>query len=218
MNRLIAENICKTIKKSTILDNISLSLEGGKIYGIVGKNGSGKTMLIRALSGLMDIDSGEISYNGSILHKDLPVLPSLGITIENAGLYPEFTGLVNLKMLSKLKKLIGDDEIKQAIQRVGLDPNDKRTVRKYSLGMKQRIIIAQAIMERPDVIMVDEPTNGLDTDGTELIRTILKQEKERGAMILLASHSKDDIALLADEVFSISAGKLTYTDVSMKKE
>ena len=218
MNQLSAEKICKTIKKNAILDNISLNLEGGKIYGIVGKNGSGKTMLIRALSGLMEIDSGEIRYNEKVLHKDFPVLPSLGITIENAGLFPEFTGFVNLKMLSKLKKIISDNEIKEAIERVGLDPKDKRTIRKYSLGMKQRIIIAQAIMEHPDVIMVDEPSNGLDTDGVELIRTILQQERERGAIILLASHSKEDIALLADKVFSISAGRLTDLGVETKKE
>lgn len=217
MNQLSAEKICKTIKKNAILDNISLNLEGGKIYGIVGKNGSGKTMLIRALSGLMEIDSGEIRYNEKVLHKDFPVLPSLGITIENAGLFPEFTGFVNLKMLSKLKKIISDNEIKEAIERVGLDPKDKRTIRKYSLGMKQRIIIAQAIMEHPDVIMVDEPSNGLDTDGVELIRTILQQERERGAIILLASHSKEDIALLADKVFSISAGRLTDLGVETKK-
>lgn len=205
---LIAKNINKRIKNKTILSNINLELTHGVVYGFVGRNGSGKTMLFRALSGLMKIDSGEILYNHQRLHKDFPILPNLGITLENAGLYPEFTGLKNLQLLAKLNKKVDDVQIKKTIERVGLDPNDKRTYRKYSLGMKQRIVIAQAIMEKPDIIMLDEPTNSLDEDGVQLIRKIIKEEKERGAMILLASHNKEDIALLADEVYYIENGYL----------
>lgn len=205
---LIAKNINKKIKSKEILSNINLELHHGVVYGFVGRNGSGKTMLFRALSGLMKIDSGEILYKNQCLHKDYPILPNLGITIENAGLYPEFTGFKNLQLLAKLNKKIDDAQIKKTIERVGLDPNDKRTYKKYSLGMKQRIVIAQAIMEQPDIIMLDEPTNSLDEDGVQLIRQIIKEEKERGAMILLASHNKEDIALLADEVYYVDKGHL----------
>ena len=205
---LEAKGINKTIKNNKVLSDIHLKLESGKVYGFVGRNGSGKTMLFRALSGLMKIDSGEIIYKNKRLHKDFPVLPNLGITLENAGLYPEFTGLKNLQLLAKLKKKIDDQQIKTSIERVGLDPNDKRPYRRYSLGMKQRIVIAQAIMEQPDVIMLDEPTNSLDEDGVKLIRKVIREEKLRGAMILLASHNKEDIELLAVHVFSFDQGRI----------
>ncbi len=143
----------------------------------------------------------------------MSVLPKLGIVLENAGLYPEFTGLQNLEMLARLNGTIGRKEIETAIGRVGLDPADKRTFRKYSLGMKQRIVIAQAIMERPDIIMLDEPTNGLDESGVTEIRKLILEEKERGALILLASHNREDMRLLADEVFPMDAGRLVSEEV-----
>lgn len=174
---LEVKGINKTIKNNPILTDIHLKLEPGVIYGFVGRNGSGKTMLFRALSGLMKIDSGEIIYKSKYLHKDFPILPNLGIILENAGLYPEFTGFKNLQLLAKLNKKINDDQIKIAIERVGLDPNDKRTYKKYSLGMKQRIVLAQAIMEQPEIIMLDEPTNSLDEDGVRLIRQVITEEK-----------------------------------------
>lgn len=207
--KLEAVNISKTIKKNTVLSGVSLSLENGNIYGITGRNGSGKTMLFRALSGLMRVDSGQVIYEGKVLHKDIEMVPRLGIVLENAGLYTEFSGFKNLKMLAKLNNLIGDEDIIRAIERVGLDPHDKRPVRKYSLGMKQRIVIAQAIMERPDVIMLDEPTNSIDEDGVELVRGIINEEKERGALILLASHSREDIDMLADKVFYMKNGAIS---------
>ncbi len=206
--KLIAEHIVKTIKKKTILDDINLELENGMIYGFVGRNGCGKTMLFRALSGLMHIDSGKITLDNKILHKDMNVLESLGLIIENSGLYNEFTGYKNLKLLADIKKKISEHEIKQAISDVGLDPDDKRIVRKYSLGMKQRLMIAQALMEHPDVIMLDEPTNALDENGVEQIRKLILREKERGALILLASHNKEDISVLADQVFNMDNGKI----------
>lgn len=207
--KLEANGINKRIRKKIILDNISISMNSGNIYGIVGRNGSGKTMLFRALSGLMKIDSGSIVLDNKELHKDINVLPNLGIVIENAGLYPELTGLDNLKMLAKLKNKISEDDIINTIERVGLNPKDKRPYRKYSLGMKQRIIIAQAIMEKPDIIMLDEPTNALDEEGVDEVRKIILEEKERGALILLASHNKEDIKLLADKVFYIQNGKIS---------
>ncbi len=204
---LIVRNVSKTIKGNKVLDNISLELQSGKIYGFVGRNGSGKTMLFRALSGLMRVDEGEVILDGKILHKDIQVLPSLGIVIENAGLYPEFTGLKNLQLLAGINKKIKTEDIKVAIERVGLEPMDKRTFRKYSLGMKQRLVIAQAIMEKPDIIMLDEPTNALDESGVALVRSIIAEEKGRGAIILLASHNKEDIQLLADQVHHMEHGK-----------
>lgn len=206
--KLSAKNVNKVIKNRRILSDINLLLESGTIYGIVGRNGSGKTMLFRALSGLMKIDSGEIICDGKVLHKDMDVLDNMGIVIENAGLYQEFTGFKNLKLLAGINNVINDEEIKTAIRRVGLEPDDNRTFKKYSLGMKQRIVIAQAIMEKPDIIMLDEPTNALDEKGVHEIRSIILEEKKRGAMILLASHNKEDISLLADKVFYMENGHL----------
>ncbi len=205
---LIAKNISKKIGKKEILKDINLQLKNGMVYGFVGRNGSGKTMLFRALSGLMTVTSGKILLDGKELHKDMRVLDNMGIVIENAGLYPELTGFENLKLLAKLNKKIDDRQIKSAISRVGLDPEDKRTFKKYSLGMKQRIVIAQAIMETPDILMLDEPTNALDEEGVALMRNIVKEEKERGAMILIASHNKEDIEILTDKVFLMSDGIL----------
>lgn len=205
---LSAFNVCKIIQNKTILSNISLQLQGGHIYGFVGENGSGKTMLFRALSGLMSITSGSVSLDEKILRQDIAVLPSLGIVLEQAGLYPELTGFENLAYLASLTHRIGANEIRRALIRVGLDPDDKRTYRKYSLGMKQRLVIAQAVMERPDIIMLDEPTNALDRDGVEKIRNLILEEKQRGALILLASHNTEDINLLADKVFELQNGRI----------
>ena len=144
---LIVENINKTIDKKIILNDVSLKLRSGMIYGFVGRNGSGKTMLFRALSGLMSIDSGTVSLDGKVLHKDFDVLPDLGIMIENAGLYPQLSGFDNLKRLSSIRKKVNDNTIREYISTVGLDPDDKKPFRKYSLGMKQRLVFAQAIFE-----------------------------------------------------------------------
>lgn len=206
MLNLIVNNVSKQLKRKTILSNVYLNLKNGNIYGFVGENGSGKTMLFRAISGLMDISEGEILLNEKVLHKDMKVLPNLGIMIENAGLYPELTGLDNLKLLAKLNRKIGETEIREAIKKVGLDADDKRTFRKYSLGMKQRIVFAQAIMEKPDILLLDEPTNALDEKGVHSIRQIIYEEKQRGALILIASHNKEDIQILSDEIYYVENG------------
>ncbi len=169
----------------------------------------------RALSGLMKVDSGSIVWNRKILHKDFSVLPSLGIIIENAGLYPNFTGIQNLTYLANLTKRIGQEKIIHAIFRVGLNPCDKRLYGKYSLGMKQRLAVAQAVMEKPDVIMLDEPTNALDDTGVEEIRKIILEEKERGALILVASHNKEDIQILADELYRVKDGQVIKQEESL---
>ena len=205
---LTVKNVTKRIRGKMILDDVSMHLSGGNVYGIVGRNGSGKTMLLRALAGLIRTDEGEIWYQDQLLHKDMDVPPSLGIIIENAGLYPEFTGMKNLRLLAAINKTVGDKEIREAMERVGLDSEDKRTYRKYSLGMKQRLLIAQAIMEKPEVLLLDEPANGLDEEAVDLMRRIVEEERKRGALILLASHSKEDIGLLADTVYRMEAGRL----------
>lgn len=210
---LLVENANKTIRGRRILCDVNLELYGGNIYGFIGRNGSGKTMLFRALSGLIRLDSGTISLDGKVLHKDFSVLPSQGIILENAGLYPGLTGLENLKYLAKLTHRIGTKEIRDAIWRVGLDPDDRRTYGKYSLGMKQRLAIAQAVMESPDVILLDEPTNALDESGVEDIRQIILEERDRGALILLASHNKEDIRVLSDYVFRIEKGYVSEAEV-----
>ncbi|WP_301292778.1 ATP-binding cassette domain-containing protein, partial [Paenibacillus tyrfis] len=201
----------KKIKGNIILDNISLSLEKGQIYGFWGRNGSGKTMLFRAISGLIKVDHGQIIVFGKTLHKEISFPESVGVIIESPSFWNDYTGYNNLKVLASIKKLISDEEIKDALTRVGLDPKDSRSVRKYSLGMKQRLGIAQAIMEKPDLIILDEPTNALDDDGIEQIRTILLEEKKRGATILIASHNKDDLRILADYSYRMSEGKLYQT-------
>jgi len=213
-NNITINNLTKKIKGRTVLENISVSFDGGKIYGLVGKNGSGKTMLIRAISGMMRPTEGEILYNGKKLYKQIDFIPNIGVVIENVGLYPEFTGFKNLKLLANIRKRATDEDIKSAISAVGLDPEDKRTVKKYSLGMKQKIVLAQAFMEKPDVLLLDEPTNALDEESVANIRSIIKQEAERGAIVLIASHNKEDIELLCDEVFFISDGKMRKKEVA----
>lgn len=202
-------NVSKIIKKNKVLDNINLKIENNKIYGFLGSNGSGKTMLFRAICGLIRPTTGEIKINNKILHKDMGIPESLGVIIETVGFWDNLTGFENLKLLSKIKNKINDSEIKSAITRVGLNSEDIRTYKKYSLGMKQRLAVAQAIMEKPKLLVLDEPTNALDEDGVELIRNIILQEKERGATVLIASHNKDDINLLSDKKFRVKDGRLT---------
>lgn len=205
---LAAERISKTLHGRKILDDISLTLCEGTVYGFTGPNGCGKTMLFRALSGLMRIDEGKIFWNDKRLHKDFSVIPKMGMILEQTGLYPDFTGMENLMYLASLRKIIGKNKVCEAIRRVGLDPDDRRTYGKYSLGMRQRIALAQAIMEKPDVLFLDEPTNALDEQGLVMLRNIVQEEKKRGALILLASHSRYDIDLLSDEIIRIDNGRL----------
>jgi len=212
MNRIDIENVSKTIRNNEVLKDISLHFESGHIYGFVGRNGSGKTMLFRLIAGLIKPTRGSVRYNGKVLGTELDIIPRLGLVIENVGLYPEFTGLRNLKMLAKINSVIGEAEIREAITRVGLDPDDRCTVRKYSLGMKQRIVLAQAIMERPDVLILDEPTNALDEDGVEQIRDLIRGEKERGALVLIASHNREDISTLCDVIYSMRGGVCSLTE------
>ncbi|HBI05423.1 MAG TPA: multidrug ABC transporter ATP-binding protein [Paenibacillaceae bacterium] len=201
-------NVKKSIKNKEILKNISVKLECGKIYGFFGRNGSGKTMLFRAVCGLIKPTSGEIHINGKTLHKDMSFPENVGVIIESPGFWEYYTGFKNLKLLASIKRKISDEQIRSSIERVGLNPDDDRVFKKYSLGMKQRLAIAQAIMEEPDLLILDEPTNALDEQGINLVRKILLEEKKRGTTILIASHNKEDIELLSDVKFRMNDGRL----------
>lgn len=201
----------KEINKVSILNDINLSLEKGKIYGFVGQNGSGKTMLFRVLSGLVKATSGEIKIDDKKVDSFSLPERKIGIMLENAGMYQNFTGYKNLKYLAEINNNIGKNEIRESIKKVGLDPDDKRTFRKYSLGMKQRILFAQAIMEEPEILFLDEPTNALDKEGIEKIRELILEQKERNAIVLIASHNAEDISMLCDQCFYMAEGKL-YTE------
>ncbi len=202
------ENYSKVIKEKKVLDEINVTFKRGYIHGVVGRNGSGKTMLFRAICGLIKPSAGQVYIDSQQLHKELLVPKSLGVIIENVGLWPYYTGYENLKMLSKIKNVIDDDTIKNTMVRVGLDPKDNRTYKKYSLGMRQRLGIAQAIMEGPSLLILDEPTNGLDEEGVGMVRKLLLEEKDKGTTILIASHNAQDIAILADYVYTMRHGRL----------
>lgn len=209
MHTITLQNVQKEIKNSFVLQDINLTLQSGKVYGFVGRNGSGKSMLFRILSGLIRPTNGTIAIDEKELYKETSYIGDIGLVIENARLYDDLTGLDNLRFLAKLKNKITDHEIKNAIERVGLDPADSRTLKKYSLGMKQRITIAQAIMEKPDYIFLDEPTNALDEKGIEQLYQIVKEEVSRGALICIASHNKTDIDLLCETVYHMADGKIS---------
>ena len=201
-------SIEKKIEDNMVLKDINIELESGNIYGFVGKNGSGKTMLFRMIAGLIKPDAGQILIDERSVKFNEENLLSIGLIIENAGLYKEFTARENLKLLASIRGVIGDDEIDAAIRKVGLDPKDKRKVGKYSLGMRQRLLFAQAVMESPDVLLLDEPTNALDKEGINMIRELILKERARGALICLASHNEADISMLCDKIFKMDMGEL----------
>ena len=184
-------DVNKTIKKAPILRDINLEFTGGKVYGLRGKNGSGKTMLMRAICGLITPDSGIIDIDGKILGKDISFPESIGVLIENPAFIGNYTGFKNLKVLASIQNRIGDEQIRKALEDIGLDPDDKRTYRKYSLGMKQKLGIAAAVMENPDIIILDEPINALDEVSVEKVHDILEEQKKRGAVIIIACHDKE---------------------------
>lgn len=201
-------NITVKIKKDTVLKKVSYNFESGKIYGLRGRNGAGKTMFLRALAGLIRVNSGSIVVDGQILGEKIDFPPSLGLLIENNNLAPEFSLTKNLKLLSKIKNVATDDDIAQTITRVGLESTDSRKVAKFSLGMKQRGAIAQALFEKPSLILLDEPTNAIDQKGVIQIREILAEEAQRGATIILASHNPEDLNVLTDEIIDLSEGEI----------
>lgn len=203
------EDYCKSFKSVEVLKNINLTLESGKVIGLKGKNGSGKTMLMRAISGLILPTSGKVYINDKELGRHISFPPSIGILIENPSFISNYTGFKNLKILASIQNRISDDEIRDAIRKVGLDPDDKRTFKKYSLGMKQRLGIAAAIMERPDIVILDEPINALDEAGAGLIKGLLDELKANGSLIIIACHDTEELNYLSDEIYEIYDGEIT---------
>ena len=202
------KNYSKKIDSNVVLDNINATLESGKVYGFKGKNGSGKTMLMRAICGLIIPDNGIIDINGQILGKDISFPPSIGVLIENPSFLSNYTGYKNLKVLASIKEIADDTMIRKALTDVGLNPDDKRTYHKYSLGMKQKLGIAAAVMEEPDIIILDEPINALDESSVANVRNILQEQKERGAIIIIACHDREELETLSDEIIEISEGMI----------
>lgn len=200
-------NLTKKIHGTTVLNNISLEFNSNKIYGLSGKNGSGKTMLMRAISGLIKPTTGEIIIGDGIMGKDFSFPPSIGVLIENPAFIPKYTGFKNLKLLASIQNKISDTEIKQTLNDVGLNPDDKRPYRKYSLGMKQRLGIACAIMERPEIILLDEPINALDESGVALIKELLLRFRDN-SIIIISCHDREELEYLSDEIFVMSEGRI----------
>lgn len=198
-------HISKTLRGAKVLDDVSLTLEGGNIYGLMGENGSGKTMLMRTVCGLVRPDRGSVTFDGQDRKTAKPVL---GVMIENTALYPDLTGMENLGLFASILRVADKNAQAEAMERVGLDPKDRRTYRKYSLGMKQRLLLAQAIMEKPQVLLLDEPTNAIDAEGVALTHEIMRQEADRGAVVLLASHISADIHDLCCKVYRMDRGRL----------
>ena len=200
------KNLTKKIGSNTVLSDINLTMEAGKIYGLKGKNGSGKTMLMRVISGLITPTEGEVLIDGKKLGKDMSFPESIGLLIENPAFLPTYSGFDNLKTIASIKGVITDEEIKDVIKRVGLDPDDKKKYKKYSLGMKQKLGIACAIMEKPDIVILDEPVNAVDEDGIKVIREVLDELKKEGKIIILACHDKEELFFLSDEIIEIDCG------------
>lgn len=206
--KLIVDHVSKTIKGIDILTDISMVLTSGHIVGFRGVNGSGKTMLMRLIRGLIRPTNGTVSIDGKVLSKDISFPPSIGTLIENPAFLDGYSGFENLRILASIHNRITSENIKATISAVGLDPESHKAYRKYSLGMKQRLGIAAAVMEHPELILLDEPTNALDVDGVAMVKEIIQKEKDRGALIILCCHDSEVLNALADEVYHIQEGKL----------
>ena len=203
------ENLYKRFKDNEVLKNVCLTCEKGKIYGIVGHNGSGKTVLLKCICGFLNYNKGSIYINGKKMGKDMDMLRKAGIIIEEPGFLRKWNGYHNLEFLYTIHNKNNKNYLYSIMQKVGLDPKLKRPVGKYSLGMKQRLAIAQAIMENPEILILDEPMNGLDKKGVDDMRELFISMKNQGKTMLLASHNREDIDILCDEVYEMEMGELT---------
>lgn len=202
------ENITKNIKKNRVLSDVSAGFKSGNIYGIKGKNGSGKTMLLRAICGLLKSDSGIVTIDDKVIGVDIDFPESIGVFFEPSTFLGGMTAFENLKVIASIKGEATDSEIEDAIDRVGLREDAEKKYRQYSLGMRQKLGIAAAIMEKPKILLLDEPTNGLDDASVEKLKKILVEEKSRGAIVIFASHDFEELGELADEIFCMKEGKL----------
>ena len=202
------KNISKTIKGNRVLDDISASMECGKIYGFRGQNGSGKTMLMRCICGLVIPDNGAIIVDGDELGKRISFPESLGALIENPGFIEHYSALDNMRAIASIKGIASENEMREILQEVGLDPDEKKSVKKYSLGMRQKLGIAIALMEKPEMILLDEPFNALDEKSVKLFRELLIKYKKQEKLIILTSHNKEDIESLCDHTYRIQSGQI----------
>lgn len=202
------EHVVKHFKNEEVLKDVSLHCTSGKIYGIVGYNGSGKTVLFKCICGLYNADEGQILINGKVMGKDMTILKNAGVIIEEPGYIRNMSGYKNLELLYRINNKADREKIENAMRRVGLNPKSRKKVGKYSLGMRQRLAIAQATMEDQDILILDEPMNGLDKRGIEEMRNFFLEQKELGKLIIMASHNSADIETLCDEVFEMDEGML----------
>lgn len=202
------KEVTKQYGKAIVLDHVNVDFEGGKIHGIVGRNGSGKTMLMKCICGFVRASAGKVLVNGKEVGKEIEIPEDLGIIIETPGFIPMYSGLKNLCLLASVKKKIGVNEIKEYMEKIGLDPKDRKPVGKYSLGMRQKLGIVQAIMETPKILILDEPMNGLDNHSVTLVRDMLKELARSGTTIVLASHNSEDIDDLCDTVIRMDHGEI----------
>lgn len=209
MSIIEVKNVVKRWGNNTVLKSVDLTAERSEIIGIIGHNGSGKTVLMKCICGFITPDSGEIMVSGKRIGKDIDIPKNIGLIIETPGFLPNFSGFSNLWQLAKIRSKISKDDVSSVMEKVGLDPNEKKHVGKYSLGMRQRLGLAQAIMEDPNILILDEPLNGLDKDGVADMRELLLQLKEAGKTMIIASHNSVDIDILCDRVFEINKGVLT---------
>ena len=208
MNVIAVKNVVKKWGNNTVLNSVSLEVDSSEIVGIIGHNGSGKTVLMKCICGFITPDSGEITVSGKFLGRDIDIPKNIGLIIETPGFLPNFSGLSNLLQLAKIRSKLTKEEVRSVMTKVGLDPDEKKHVGKYSLGMRQRLGIAQAIMENPDILILDEPMNGLDKSGVEDMRKLFLALKNDGKAIIIASHNSVDIDVLCDRVFEITNGVL----------
>lgn len=206
--KIEVKDYTKIIKGITILDDINITFESGKCYGLKGKNGSGKTMLMRAVSGLITATKGAVVIDGETLGKEISFPRSIGVLIENPAFIANYTGYKNLELLACIQNRIEKEEIQKTMEDVGLEPDDKRKYRKYSLGMKQKLGIASAFMEKPDIIILDEPINAIDEAGVLKVKKMIQEAKSRGAVIITACHDAEELQELSDEIIQIAEGRI----------
>jgi ABC-2 type transport system ATP-binding protein len=208
MNMISVKNVVKRFSEGIALNNVSVEFEKGMIHGLIGRNGSGKTVLLKCICGFMYPDEGTISVDGKIIGKDVDMPRNVGVIIETPGFLPNYSGIKNLLFLAKIQNRISKAEVANAMHEVGLDPKSKKHVGHYSMGMRQRLGIAQALMESPSLLILDEPLNGLDNRGVQEIRNVLLELKAEGKTILLASHNSEDISILCDTVHQMDGGNI----------
>ncbi len=208
-NSIVLEDLTKSFGSEVVLKHVDRTFEAGKIHGIVGNNGSGKTVMMKCICGFLKPTEGKVTVSGKVIGKDVDFPEDCGVIIETPGFLPNLSGYRNLKLLADLNKIVGKDVIKETIRRVGLDPDMKKPVGKYSLGMRQRLGLAQALMEDPSIMILDEPFNGLDKYGVTQMRQLIGSLRDKGKTILLASHNQMDIDELCDTVCEMDAGVMT---------